>query len=280
MDPDVTYREWLYGDDAVQAWIDLKDWLRRGGFEPNWTPEQRRTFMAWKPPYGSRSTYENPMRENPLSTAEKAKRHRAIIKYIMTKYPDVYPTPDGWAGPGWEAAKRDERTMMRQAGIGLDSRTMNPLSMSPSEIAIGVAVVAGVAALVYYATRPAAAAVTPAPAPTPLPPTPLPPTPVANGTGGGGGLKTFNVTDTDSGSIIALNKGDTLLVTLPLGAGITDYVRGQTGALLTEGAYTKGATTVTQPWIATALGSESVHYQGTNGSINLGPLITFIIAVN
>ena len=38
-------------DAAVDHWCDLHGWIiGRGGFEPTWTPLQRKNFFKWKCP--------------------------------------------------------------------------------------------------------------------------------------------------------------------------------------------------------------------------------------
>lgn len=221
-----------------------------------------------------------------MTDQERRKRHAAIIRYIKTKYPDVYIVPGlGWSGPGWEAAKADERTMLRQAGIGLDP-TLNPLSMStPEKIGIGVAIVGGLAAAVYYMTRPAAAA-SPAPAPAPTP------TPAPSGGGGsvnvtGGGKtappttgpQTFPATALDDGRTFDMSLGDTLLVTLTLPPGVSDYSPTATGTIMTKGTYWNDGTKITQPWIAAQKGMEAITYQRAASGAS-GPSVTFNIVVS
>jgi hypothetical protein len=54
MDPNVCWERFLQalevGDtaEALEARADLSEWLARKGFEPRWSPEQRRAFFAWQ----------------------------------------------------------------------------------------------------------------------------------------------------------------------------------------------------------------------------------------
>lgn len=55
MDPQATLERWR---DAVasrdrgaakEAWCDLANWISKGGFEPQWTAEEREAFSSWRP---------------------------------------------------------------------------------------------------------------------------------------------------------------------------------------------------------------------------------------
>lgn len=56
MDPQACFERWMYavarGDasEARDAYEDLSEWLRRGGFEPKWSAEMRRQFMGVRYP--------------------------------------------------------------------------------------------------------------------------------------------------------------------------------------------------------------------------------------
>jgi hypothetical protein len=43
MDPNEALRRWEAGD--AQAGRDLREWIRKGGFEPDWSPALRAQFM-------------------------------------------------------------------------------------------------------------------------------------------------------------------------------------------------------------------------------------------
>jgi hypothetical protein len=50
MDPDACFARWENADtleEARAAWSDLMTWIKRGGFEPQWTPFRREQFMTW-----------------------------------------------------------------------------------------------------------------------------------------------------------------------------------------------------------------------------------------
>ena len=54
MDPNATLAEWREAvqsedwDTAFDRGNDLRMWLRRGGFEPEWQPEEREVFFPAK----------------------------------------------------------------------------------------------------------------------------------------------------------------------------------------------------------------------------------------
>ena len=53
MDPQATLQRWvdaiLEGNksEAIRAYVDLKGWMDRGGFEPKWEPLQRRALFRF-----------------------------------------------------------------------------------------------------------------------------------------------------------------------------------------------------------------------------------------
>jgi hypothetical protein len=53
MDPNATLARWALAladneaQEAREAGEDLTLWLARGGFEPDWTPEEKAQFLAW-----------------------------------------------------------------------------------------------------------------------------------------------------------------------------------------------------------------------------------------
>lgn len=55
MDPQACYERLLRAvaegdaDEAAEAHDDLRTWLLRGGFEPQWTPSDRSAFFAATP---------------------------------------------------------------------------------------------------------------------------------------------------------------------------------------------------------------------------------------
>ena len=58
LDPTECYRRFCVAlleedtDEAREAYNDLRAWLERGGFEPVWTPVQRRQFFTFNPSTG------------------------------------------------------------------------------------------------------------------------------------------------------------------------------------------------------------------------------------
>ena len=46
MDPDAALKRWRAGDPDAQE--DLKEWLRRGGFEPRWAPDKKTALANFK----------------------------------------------------------------------------------------------------------------------------------------------------------------------------------------------------------------------------------------
>ena len=54
MDPNATLERWERacnaqdGEEAQEAYDDLKRWISRGGFEPDWSKSYRAQFMKWK----------------------------------------------------------------------------------------------------------------------------------------------------------------------------------------------------------------------------------------
>lgn len=53
MDPTATLKLWVRAlmeknrHEAVIAALDLVEWLNRGGYEPDWTAQQREYFFNW-----------------------------------------------------------------------------------------------------------------------------------------------------------------------------------------------------------------------------------------
>ena len=53
MDPNACFESFLDAisehdiDEAKYTKEDLISWLNRGGFEPNWSPEQKKHFLSW-----------------------------------------------------------------------------------------------------------------------------------------------------------------------------------------------------------------------------------------
>jgi hypothetical protein len=187
---------------------------------------------------------------------------------------------------------------------GTKNMRNNPIS-SPAKIGILAGLAAGLGAAIYYATRPAVTATatippaTPPVTPTPPPPTTTPSTP-PNGTKGGGsftpappivstptpgnttGALTYSATEINNGAIYNMHVGDTLNVVLSLTPPIANYEGSATGSILTEGVYnTAVAGQISQPWIATAVGSSTVSYQASNAShVNQGVPLTFNVVVS
>lgn len=59
MDPNETFKRWqlaLLEEDtteAKEAYNNLRAWLERGGFEPNWRPQDRKQFFQFNPNTGA-----------------------------------------------------------------------------------------------------------------------------------------------------------------------------------------------------------------------------------
>lgn len=57
MDPNACYLRWMSAiadedsEEAAEAYNALRAWLERGGFEPSWTPSERRTFFRLGPTF-------------------------------------------------------------------------------------------------------------------------------------------------------------------------------------------------------------------------------------
>ena len=58
MDPTACYKRWWRAvlqedtDEARAAYHDLRTWLDRGGFEPGWSPAERKQFFTFNPRTG------------------------------------------------------------------------------------------------------------------------------------------------------------------------------------------------------------------------------------
>lgn len=58
MDPTACYKRWQRAlleedtDEAKAAYNDIRVWLDRGGFEPSWTPLERKQFFTFNPVTG------------------------------------------------------------------------------------------------------------------------------------------------------------------------------------------------------------------------------------
>lgn len=59
MDPNEAYKNWcraLLEEDkeaACEAYEALRGWLERGGFEPDWRPQDRKQFFQFNPRTGT-----------------------------------------------------------------------------------------------------------------------------------------------------------------------------------------------------------------------------------
>jgi hypothetical protein len=150
----------------------------------------------------------------------------------------------------------------------------NPLGSSV-KIGLALGVVAGLAAVAYYFSRPAAAAPS-----LPLGPPAPPPPPSSNGTGGGSaasGPVTYNVDQLSSSAPVHMKVGDTLLVSLALPTGVTGYTpSSSSSAVMAMGTYVPGSGAISQPWVATTAGSTTITYTGVGAST---PEITFNVTV-
>jgi hypothetical protein len=51
MDPNAAYKAWFSADEdeAVERHEALMSWLRKGGFEPEWSQQDKTEFLAWEP---------------------------------------------------------------------------------------------------------------------------------------------------------------------------------------------------------------------------------------
>jgi hypothetical protein len=158
--------------------------------------------------------------------------------------------------------------------------TMSPIS-SNAKIGLGVAIAGGLAATLYYFTRPAAAATISTPVATSggSPPSS---TPVVTTTFSSS-PQTLPVTAADSGKTFKLNKGDTLEVTLPVSISAANYQVGTAAAtppVLTQGELEYASATATQQWIATNSGTQQINYQALSGAGSTsGSPITFTVVV-
>jgi len=63
MDPNACYKRWWRAlleedrDEAIDAWHDLKEWLDRGGFAPNWGEHGKKQFYQFDTLTGSGAGY-------------------------------------------------------------------------------------------------------------------------------------------------------------------------------------------------------------------------------
>lgn len=119
MDPNGTYRLWTRAVargnkyEANEHYENLRAWLERGGFEPDWTPGQRAVFFSYS------------VRSNPIK-----KEYGVFTWNVEGRYPREeahYISPSMKRAQNWADRRNDKEAFQRQLVVRtISSVTSNP----------------------------------------------------------------------------------------------------------------------------------------------------------